>query len=153
MDDIYASFGKNGLDKTMELYRRTGDSFLKSYRLAGDRYMETKDYESAIRYYLLHIVASLSVLMEEIPNVVYTNTGMTVERVLAEALRNDYMLRFMASVDLFGTFYGIGEALYLSGDWQNAQNFFWLTARYSPDAEYKKKASNKWNEIASGKIG
>lgn len=153
INDIYVSFRKNGLDKTMELYRRTGDSFLKSYRLAGDRYTETKDYESAIRFYLLDIVASLSVLMEEIPNVVYTNTGMTVERVLTEALRNDYMLRFMASVDLFGTFYRMGEALYLSGDWQNAQNFFWLTARYSPEAEYKEKASNKWNEIAAGKIG
>lgn len=153
INDIYASFRKNGLDKTMELYRRTGDSFLKSYRLAGDRYTESEDYESAIRYYLLHIVASLSVLMEEIPNVAYTDTGMSVESVLAEALRNDYMLRFMTSVDLFGTFYRMGEALYLSGDWQNAQNFFWLTARYSPEAEYREKASNKWNEIAAGKIG
>ncbi|MDY3939941.1 MAG: hypothetical protein SOZ27_06680 [Spirochaetia bacterium] len=153
MEDVYSSFKKNGLDKTMELYRHTGDSFLKAYRLAGDRYAETEDYESAVRYYLLHVVASLSVLMEEMPNVAYASSGMTVEQVLAEALRNDYMLRFMDSVDLFGTFLALGDALYDSGDWQNAQNFFWLTARYSPEIEYKEKASDKWNKIASEKIG
>ena len=153
VEDIYASFKKNGLDKTMELYRRSGDSFLKSYRLAGDRNAEVGDYEAAVRSYLLNVVAALSVLMEELPNVSFGTEHGSVEEVLTEALKNAYMVRFIESVDLFGTFCELGEALAQTGDWQNAQNFFWLTAQYALQSEEREKASARWNEIAGEKIG
>lgn len=152
VSDIYASFKKSGLNKTLELYRRTNDSFLKAYQLAGDRYAEAGDNENAAKFYLLHIVIAMSTLIEEVPNVAQLSSGLTVEQVLEEALRNDYMLRFIKSIGLFESFYRMGEALYACGDWQKGQNFFWLTARYSPDAEFREKASNRWNEIAAEKI-
>ena len=153
VEDIYSSFKKNGLDKTMELYRRTGDSFLKAYRLAGNRSVEVGDYEAAVRSYLLNIVVALSVLMEELPNVSFGTKIDSVEGVLAESLKNDYMVRFIESVDLFGTFCELGEALAQIGDWQNAQNFFWLTAQYALQSEERERASARWNEIAGEKIG
>ena len=137
----------------MELYRRTGDSFLKAYRLAGNRSVEVGDYEAAVRSYLLNVVAALSVLMEELPNVSFGTEPGSVEDVLTEALKNGYMVRFIESVDLFGTFCELGEALAQTGDWQNAQNFFWLTAQYALQSEERERASARWNEIAGEKIG
>ena len=63
------------------------------------------------------------------------------------------MVRFIESVDLFGTFCELGEALAQIGDWQNAQNFFWLTAQYALQSEERERASARWNEIAGEKIG
>lgn len=152
VEDIYLCFKKNGLEKTLELYRREGDSFLYSYRLAGDRYVETGDHESAVKLYLLHALVSMSVLLKEVDSFTYGNSVVSSEKLFEEALRNDYMVRYIKAVDLFGTFYKLGSALYSMEDWSNAQTFFWLVAQFSPEIEIKDKAASRWNEIATEKI-